>query len=207
MRHDLLATSAGLASDWRLGSVASRAARRLAGSGRNGLIASRRGQCFGASFRRRPRIRTQSIDRAKKGSKHHVITASQGIPLATILTATNMNEFEELIPFVDHIPPIRRKLGQRRQKPDRIPRDRGYNSEPHRTKLRQRGIQPVLAKRNTEYGSGLGINRWVVERTLAWLHQFRRLRIRYERRDNIHEGFIAFAEAIICLNFVTSELC
>ena len=30
---------------------------------------------------------------------------------------------------------------------------------------------------------------WVVERTLAWLHQFRRLRVRYERRDDVHEAF------------------
>jgi hypothetical protein len=41
---------------------------------------------------------------------------------------------------------------------------------------------PLLAKRNTEHGSGLGRWRWVVERTFAWLNQFRRLRVRYEKR-------------------------
>ena len=37
------------------------------------------------------------------------------------------------------------------------------------------------------------MSRWVVERTLSWLHQFRRLRIRYERRADIHEAFLTLA--------------
>ena len=52
--------------------------------------------------------------------------------------------------------------------------------------LSRRGIGPVIAERNTEHGSGLGIFRWVVERTIRWLPQFRRLRIRYKHRaDNL----------------------
>jgi transposase len=54
----------------------------------------------------------------------------------------------------------------------------------------------VIAGRNTEHGSGLGRFRWVVERTFAWLHQFRRLR--YERRADIHEAFLAIACSLIC---------
>src|SRR6202047_4891269 len=50
--------------------------------------------------------------------------------------------------------------------------------------LRVRHIVPFLAKRNTEHGSGLGRWRWVVERTFAWLNQFRRLRVRYEKRTD-----------------------
>jgi len=42
----------------------------------------------------------------------------------------------------------------------------------------------------------------VVERTLGWLHRFRRLRIRYERRADIHQGFLSLVCAIICLRFV-----
>jgi transposase len=48
----------------------------------------------------------------------------------------------------------------------------------------------------------LGRYRWVVERTLAWLHQFRRLRIRYERRSDIHEAFMSLACALICWRFL-----
>jgi IS5 family transposase len=45
--------------------------------------------------------------------------------------------------------------------------DRGYDSQPHRDRLRARGILPILARRRTVHGSGLGATRWVVERTLA----------------------------------------
>ena len=151
-----------------------------------------------------PKTGPNPTDRAKPGSKHHVITDAQGIPLAVILTAANVNDIEELLPLVDGIPPVRGKPGRPRQIPDRVQGDRGYDSEPHRKQLRDRGIKPVLAKRNTEHGSGMGVYRWVVERTLAWLHQFRRLRIRYERRDDIHEGFMTLAESLICLNFINA---
>jgi hypothetical protein len=41
-------------------------------------------------------------------------------------------------------------------------------------------------------------DRWVVERTFAWLHSHRRLLIRTDRRDDIHEGFLALACCLIC---------
>jgi len=36
----------------------------------------------------------------------------------------------------------------------------------------------------------LGMYPWVVERTLSWLHQYRRLRIPNERRSDIHQAFL-----------------
>jgi transposase len=44
--------------------------------------------------------------------------------------------------------------------------------------------------------------RWVVERTFAWLHQFRRLRIRWERRPELHQAFMHLACAFICQRFL-----
>jgi transposase len=52
--------------------------------------------------------------------------------------------------------------------------------------LRQRGITPRIARRGQESRESLGRWRWVVERTSAWLHRYRRLRIRYERRAELH---------------------
>src|SRR5919108_2010797 len=49
-----------------------------------------------------------------------------------------------------------------------------------------------------QHGSGLGQWRWVVERTFAWLNQFRRLRVRYERRADIHEAFLSLGCVLIC---------
>ena len=83
--------------------------------------------------------------------------------------------------------------------------DRGYDAEAIRQGLRARHIVPWLAKRNTEHGSGLGRWRWVVERTFAWLNQFRRLRIRYEKRADIHEAFLVLGCVMICWNFLAYE--
>jgi len=154
-----------------------------------------------------PKTGPNPTDRRKPGSKHHALTDGNGIPLVMILTAANVHDVNELLPLVDAIPPVRGKRGRPRRKPERVQADAAYDSELHRKELRERGITPVIPKRNREHGSGLGVFRWVVERTLSWLHQFRRLRIRWERRDDIHEGFVELAESLICLYFINSELC
>jgi transposase len=147
------------------------------------------------------------VDRSKPGSKHHVLTDGHGIPLATSVTAANVADITQLLPLVDKIPPVTGKPGSPRSKPDEAMADRAYDSEPHREALRERGIIPRLAKRNTEHGSGLGVFRWVVERTLSWFHQNRRLRIRYERRDDIHEAFLTLAGIKICFAFLIGGYC
>jgi transposase len=60
----------------------------------------------------------------------------------------------------------------------------------------------VLAKRRTAHGSGLGTTRWFVERSLSWLHQFRKLKTREEKLPSTHEGLMLIACAIICLRFL-----
>jgi transposase len=142
------------------------------------------------------------VDRSKPGTKHHVLTDGNGIPLSTSVTGANEADITELLPLVDAIPPVTGKPGRPRSRPDAAMADRAYDSEPHREALRERGIEPLLAKRNTEHGSGLGAFRWVVERTLSWFHQNRRLRIRYERRDDIHQGLLTLAAIKICFAFL-----
>jgi transposase len=138
------------------------------------------------------------VDRARAGGKHHLITDTNGIPLARLLTAANRHDITQLLPLLDAIPPVRGRRGRPRRRPHSLIADRGYDSQPHRDELRRRGIKPLIAKRNTPHGSGLGGERWVVERTLSWIHQYRRLRIRTERRAQIHEAFLALACSLIC---------
>jgi transposase len=69
----------------------------------------------------------------------------------------------------------------------------------HRRLLRARGISPVIARRSTEHGSGLGAIRWVVERTFAHLHQFKRLLVCYGRRADMDEAMLAIGCWLICL--------
>ena len=130
------------------------------------------------------------------------MTDARGIPLATTVTGANAHDVTELLPLVDAIPAVSGKRGRPRRRPDRLQGDRAYDSGPHRKQLRRRGIAPVLAKRNTEHGSGLGVDRWVVERTVSWLHQMRRLRTRYERRADIHEAFLTLGCIVVCGYFL-----
>jgi transposase len=72
----------------------------------------------------------------------------------------------------------------------RLLADRGYDHDKYRRLAWKRGVKPIIARRQTEHGSGLGRERWDVERTFAWLHNRRRLLLRTDRRDDIHEGFL-----------------
>jgi transposase len=76
--------------------------------------------------------------------------------------------------------------------------DRGYDHDKYRRLVRDLGVKPLIARRGTEHGSGLGTRRWVVERAFAHLHWFRRLRIRWEVRDDIHEAFLTLGCALTC---------
>ena len=142
------------------------------------------------------------VDRGKSGTKHHVMTDAQGIPLAATVTAANVNEVTQVFRVLDEMPPVGGKPGPKRRKPRRLQGDRGYDSEPVRRGLRGRGITPILAARGTEHGSGLGVFRWFVERTIAWLHSFGRLRRRLDRLTEIQQAFLSLACALICLSYL-----
>src|SRR5688572_21860926 len=134
----------------------------------------------------------------RPGSKHHLICDAGGIPLAVSLTGGNRNDVTQLIPLVDAVPPIRGRRDRPRRRPRELFADRGYDHDTYRRQLRARGITPRIARRDVAHGSGLGRHRWVVERGFAWLHAFKRLRTRYERRADIHLGLLQLACALIC---------
>jgi transposase len=127
--------------------------------------------------------------------------------LATTLTGANAHDITQLLALLDSIPPVRGKVSRPQRRPARVQGDRAYDSNPHRAKLRALGIQPVLARRRVPHGSGLGVTRWVVERTIAWFHQFKRLRVRYERQSQMHEAFFALGCAMICWQALKRSFC
>ena len=119
------------------------------------------------------------------------------------LTGGNRHDSTQLIPLVDALPKVRGKRGRPRQRPRWLYGDRAYDSDHHRKTLRNRGIVPRIARKNTDHGSGLGKIRWVIEPTFAWLHQHKRLRTRYERRADIHLGLLQLACVLICHRHIT----
>jgi transposase len=76
--------------------------------------------------------------------------------------------------------------------------DKGYDSIAFRAHLERRGILAVISQRKRRDIIGLGSLRWVVERTIAHLHQFKRLAVRWERRLELHEAFVALASSLLC---------
>ena len=124
------------------------------------------------------------------------------MPLAVALMSGNRSDVTHLLPLVDGITLVAGKVGPPRQRSAQIVADRGYDHDSYRRELWHRGVKPIIARRGTEHGSGLGRWRWVVERTFAWLDNYRRLRIRWERDPVVHMAFLSLACALICRRYL-----
>ena len=109
--------------------------------------------------------------------------------------------------MVDAVPPIRQSAGRPRKRSAKLHADKAYDHRRCRAALVRRHIRPRIARRGIDSSARLGRHRWVVERTLAWFGQFRRLAICYERRADIHQAFLNLAAAIITWRFVQRWFC
>ncbi|RMF69537.1 MAG: IS5 family transposase [Calditrichaeota bacterium] len=154
-----------------------------------------------------PKTGPNPTDRGRLGSKHHLLVNSDGVPLAVALTAANQHDVLQALPLMAQIPDVRGKPGKPKQRPESLYGDAAYDCKALRGVLKWLGVRPLLAPRRREHGSGLGKVRWVVERTIAWFHSFRRLRIRWERRDDIHEAFMKLAVCLICFHSFVARFC
>ena len=117
--------------------------------------------------------------------------------MAVKLTGGNRHDVTQLIPLVDSIPPIAGKVGRPIRRPKEVFADRAYDSDPHRAD--DRGAEHRARQRPGHLP--------VVERTISWLYQFRRLRIRYERRADIHTAFLVLGCILICHRYWKSSFC
>ncbi len=106
--------------------------------------------------------------------------------------------------LVDRMPSVPGPSGRPLARPKAVLTDAAYDSRKNRVGMRKRGLKPVIPKRGREHGSGLGELRHVVERTFSWLMNQRRLRLRYEKRADIHDAFLQLACALICFQPLTS---
>jgi len=80
--------------------------------------------------------------------------------------------------------------------------DRGYGF-PHLIDLVVLyGVASQLSPRGKDkpHGSGLGKQRWVVERTMSWWTHFRRINFCYERKGAHFQGLHELAACILCAN-------
>jgi transposase len=198
LRLDLLPAFGRVAEGGRVAKAARAASERAAYSGRTRLGARGRRLQPRASEKGDSATGPSPVDRARNGSKHHLLVDATGIPLAWTVTGGNRNDVTQLISPIDRVPPVRGRVGRPRRRPERLTADRGYDHDTYRRQLRRRGITPEIARRQTDHGSGLGSVRWVVERTFAWPHHRKRLLVRYDRRHEIHEAFLTLACCLVC---------
>jgi IS5 family transposase len=102
-----------------------------------------------------------------------------GLPLGLVVSGANVHNSKVLAQALDAVPAVRQPRGRPRQRPAKLHADKGYDFPRCRRNLRRRGIIPRIARRGVDTSQRLGRYRWVVERSFAWINQFRRLIVRY----------------------------
>jgi transposase len=143
------------------------------------------------------------VDRGKPGSKIHVITDRGGLPLIARISAANTPDAALLLPLVDALPAVRGRVGRPRRRPGKLHADKAYDQRRLRAQIAARGIKVRIARKGVESSQRLGRHRWVVERTMSWLVNHRRLSRRYERIGEHFQAFAVIACMLICYRRLT----
>src|SRR3954452_12246568 len=132
-------------------------------------------------------------DRGKRGTKYHVVVASEGIPIAALPSAANVND-TMLFPAL-----LRRALVVCAAIA-RLYADAAYHSAENRSLCGNQGILPLIRKIGEPHGSGLGTTRCVVEHANAWLLANKRLDRRNDRSTIIIDALLTAACIFVIAN-------
>src|SRR5664279_3967885 len=143
-----------------------------------------------------------AVGKTKRGkvTKWMVLVDGQGLPLGVRLESASPSEVTLAQATLDEVR-VPRSQGRPRQKPERVIADRGYDSDPLRRRLKKRGIELIAPYRSNNkqrrYEDKRKLRRykrrWIVERTNAWLGQFRRLLVRHEHLLSTYCAFFYLA--------------
>jgi putative transposase len=124
----------------------------------------------------------------------------RGVPLSLIVAGANRHDVKLLAQTLDAIVVPRPKPTKRH--PQNLCVDKGYAGKPADKQMRDRGYIPHVPKKGTPHQSRHKTKgrarRWVVERTHSWMNNYRKLRVRYEKKVANFEALLHLAIAIIC---------
>lgn len=142
-----------------------------------------------------------------KGTKCMVVVDRQGVPLGHYLDAASPAEVTLVERTLETIKVPRNGPGRPRTRPERLIGDKAFDSDPLRERLDRRGIELIAPHREnrvrppTQDGRKLRRyrRRWIVERTIAWLGNFRRLAVRWDRYVGMYAAFFHVAFVLIVL--------
>lgn len=138
------------------------------------------------------------MDRRKNGTKRHVISDANGIPLLVHTTPANVRDEQPVVEMVKNLPPIQGRRGRHRRKPGALVGDRGYGFLYIIATIVAMKIVSLLDLRGSKHGSGLGKVRYVIERTMVWFGHWRRLKICYEKTAQHWQAYNELAACMIC---------
>jgi len=138
-----------------------------------------------------------------------VVVDGKGIPLGSMLASASPAEVRLAEETLEAVKIPRRGRGRPRKRPVRLIADKGYDSDPLRKRLKALKIDLIVPHRRnrkkpkTQDGRKLRRyrRRWKVERTFAWLGNFRRLIVRHERRIEVYRAFFHLACIMIVLRW------
>jgi putative transposase len=135
-------------------------------------------------------------DRAKSGTKRHIVTDQRGAPLSLCVSGANRHDKRMALPVVDAITVERPAPSD--QRPQHMCGDKGYDFDDVREGFEQRGYTVHIPQRGVvlKRGRKHKAKRWVVERTHRWLNRYRRLLVRWEKDDKNYTALIHFAFSI-----------
>ncbi len=205
---DLLAAAAGLGGAGGLAEHLARVPERVERTPTTGMERVVSGRQFRSGEKRGAEV---GKTKRGKGTKWMVVVDGAGVPLGDHLHSASPAEVRLAETTLAAIRVGRRhRAGRPRQKPVRVIADKAYDSDPLRKRLRQRGIELICPhKKNrvrpaTQDGRALRRyrRRWIVERTIGWLGNYRRLVVRYDRSLQIYRAFFHIACFMIVLRRV-----
>lgn len=134
------------------------------------------------------------------GTKIHFVTDGVGIPLRALLSPAQQHDATLFTDVVDAAR-LPRTAWRAHQLPACLVADKGYDSEPLRSWIRRRHMQPVIPRRaytdpprpNPDFDREAYKGRNVVERCASWLKECRRLLTRFEKLAVNYLAMVALA--------------
>jgi putative transposase len=135
----------------------------------------------------------------KKGTKRSLLVDGRGAPLSLIVAGANRHDVKLLAQTLDAI--VVRRPRPTKLRPQNLCLDKGYAGKPAEKEIRQRGYIPHVPKKGmprARHKTRGRTRRWVVERTHSWMNNYRKLRVRYEKKAVNFEALLHLAIAIIC---------
>lgn len=138
-------------------------------------------------------------DRGKQGTKRHILTESQGLPIGLVVTGANRHDKTqvqnvwETMPFMPPVPT--------EEHPQHFCADKAYDSLDIHLFIESLGYEKHIMARGTEKVElktpGFRARRWVCERTHSWMNRFRRILIRWEKQLENYTAFLHLTAALI----------